>query len=130
RLVVPVPEAYVSGVAAGVEMPFSVLAYPGQVFSATVARIAQAVDSKTRTMAVELDVKNGDGRLVPATFCQVKWRVRRNAPSLVVPTGSVAATTDRIFVVRIRDGKTEWVDLKTRLASGAVLVSFRDAHTR
>lgn len=126
RLVVPVPEAYTAGVTPGGTMTFTVPAYPGQTFSGTVARIAQAVDVKTRTMAVELDVTNRDGRLTPGTFCQVKWPVRRPAPSLFVPSGSVASTTDRTFVVRIRNGKTEWVDVRTGLASGPLMEVFGD----
>ena len=59
----------------------------GRTFSGTIARVAQAVDVKTRTMAVELDVANGDGRLAPGTFCQVRWPVHRAAPSLFVPSG-------------------------------------------
>jgi RND family efflux transporter MFP subunit len=124
RLVVPVPEAYIAGVTRGGTMSFTVPAYPGQTFEGTVARIAQAVDVRTRTMAVELDVMNRDGRLAPGTFCQVKWPVRRPGPSLFVPSGSVASTTDRTFVVRIRDGKTEWVDVKTGLASGPLMEVF------
>ena len=42
--------------------------------------------AKTRTMAVELDVENRDGRLAPGTFCQVRWPVSRPAPSLFVPS--------------------------------------------
>jgi len=126
RLVVPVPEAYTAGVARGGAMTFTVPAYPGQTFSGTVARIAQAVDVKTRTMAVELDVTNRDGRLTPGAFCQVKWPVRRPAPSLFVPSGSVGSTTDRTFVIRIRNGKTEWVDVVTGLASGPLVEVFGD----
>jgi len=128
RLVVPLPEAYTAGVTRGGTMTFTVPAYPGQTFSGTVARIAQAVDVTTRTMAVELDVSNADGRLAPGTFCQVKWPVRRPTPSLFVPSGSVGSTTDRTFVVRIRDGKTEWVDVKTGLASGPLVEVFGDLH--
>jgi membrane fusion protein, multidrug efflux system len=126
RLVVPVPEAYIAGVTPGVTMAFTVPAYPGQTFSGTVARIAQAVDVKTRTMAVELDVVNRDGRLAPGTFCQIKWPVRRPAPSLFVPSGSVASTTDRTFVVRVRNSKTEWVDVRTGLTSGPLTEVFGD----
>ena len=126
RLVVPVPDAYTAGLATGTTMSFAVPAYPGQTFSGTVARIAQAVDVRTRTMAVELDVMNHDGRLTSGTFCQVNWPVRRPAPSLFVPTGSVASTTDRTFVVRIRNGKTEWVDVKAGLASGPLVEVFGD----
>jgi RND family efflux transporter MFP subunit len=126
RLVVPVPEAYTAGVTAGTEMPFSVAAYPGQDFSGRVARIARSVDIGTRTMAVELDVSNADGRLTPGAFCQVRWPVHRPGPSLLVPSGSVASTTGRTFVVRIRNGRTEWVDVKTGVASGPLVEVFGD----
>ena len=128
RLVVPVPEAYTAGVTRGGTMTFTVPAYPGQTFSGAVARIAQALDVKTRTMAVELDVTNRDGRLTPGAFCQVKWPVRRPAPSLFVPSGSVGSTTDRTFVIRITNGKTEWVDVRTGLASGPLIEVFGDLH--
>jgi membrane fusion protein (multidrug efflux system) len=124
RLVVPVPEAYTGDVTRGASLTFSVQAYPGRTFSGTIARIAQSVDVKTRTMAVELDVVNGDGRLAPGTFCQVRWPVHRGQPSLFVPATSVASTTDRTFVVRIRNGRTEWVDVKTGLASGSLTEVF------
>jgi RND family efflux transporter MFP subunit len=108
----------------GAAIPFSVAAYPGQSFSGTVARIAQAVDVATRTMAVELDVANGRGQLAPGTFATVKWPVRRAGPSLFVPSASVAATTDRTFVIRVRGGKTEWVDVRTGLTSGPLVEVF------
>ena len=107
-------------------MTFSVAAYPGQAFSGTVARIARAVDVNTRTMAVELDVNNKDGRLAPGTFCQVRWPVHRPGPSLLVPNRSVASTTDRMFLVRIRNGRSEWIDVKTGLASGSLVEVFGD----
>lgn len=128
RLLVAVPEAYVAGILEGTKMPFTVAAYPGQTFSGTVARVAHSVDEKTRTMSVELDVPNADARLAPGAFCQVKWGVRRTAPSLFVPSGSVASTTDRTFVVRVRNGKTEWVDVKTGLSSGPLVEVFGNLH--
>jgi RND family efflux transporter MFP subunit len=124
RLVVPVPEAYTSELKTGTEVAFTVAAYPDQTFSGKVARIAQAVDVSTRTMAVELDVVNREGRLAPGTFCQVRWPVHRSRPSLFVPSASVASTTDRTFVVRIRGGKAEWVDIKTGLTSGPLVEVF------
>jgi hypothetical protein len=79
-------------------------------------------------MAVELDVTNSDGRLAPGTFCQVRWPIRRTGPSLFVPSASVAATTDRTFVIRVRGGKTEWVDVRTGLTSGPLVEVFGDLH--
>ena len=126
RLVIPVPEAYTAGGRAGMEVLFSVAAYPNQTFSGKLARIAHAVDVDTRTMAVELDVMNSDGRLMSGTFCQVRWPISRPAPSLFVPAGSVASTTARTFVIRVRDGRTEWIDVNVGLASGALVEVFGD----
>lgn len=126
RLVVPVPEAYTAGVTNGMSLTFTVFAYPGQTFTGVVSRISHAVDVSTRSMAVELDVDNADGRLAPGTFTQVTWPVRRRAPSLLVPAGSVASTTGRTFVIRVRGGRTEWVDVKTGLTSGALVEVFGD----
>src|SRR5512132_2266788 len=96
------------------------------MFTGTVSRISQIVDVATRTMAVELDVNNAAGRLAPGTFTQVKWPVRRTTPSLLVPAGSVANTTGRTFVIRVRGGRTEWVDVKTGLTSGPLVEVFAD----
>jgi RND family efflux transporter MFP subunit len=126
RLVVPVPEAYLAGVTEGGQIPFNVQAYPAEVFTGKVARVSHTVDVKTRTMAVELDVQNADGRLAPGTFCQVRWPVRRQGASLLVPSGSIASTTGRTFVIRVRDGVTEWVDVKTGLAEGPLIEVFGD----
>jgi len=126
RLVIPVPEAYTARVTNGTSLAFTVAAYPGQTFTGTVSRISHSVDVATRTMAVELDVNNADDRLAPGTFCQVTWPVRRTTLSLLVPDGSVATTTGRTFVIRVRDGRTEWVDVKTGLASGSLVEVFGD----
>ena len=128
RLVVPVAEAYTAGVTSGAAIPFTVAAYPGETFSGRVARVAHAVDVSTRTMAVELEIPNKDGRLIPGTFAQVAWPVRRSGPSLLVPSGSLGSTTGRTFVIRIEGGRAVWVDVKTGLASGPLVEVFGDLH--
>ena len=77
-------------------------------------------------MPVELDVTNEDGSLIPGTFCQVDWPIHRPNPSLLVPTSSIASTTDRMFVIRVRNAKTEWVDVRTGLESGSLTEVFGD----
>jgi RND family efflux transporter MFP subunit len=76
RLVVAVPEQNTGGVVRGARVEFRVPAYPGRNYSGTIARIAHALDSKTRTMAVELDVFNRDGSLAPGMYPSVKWPVK------------------------------------------------------
>ena len=51
------------------------------------------------------------------------------APSLLAPSASIASTTGRTFVVRIRNGHTEWVDVKTGLAVGSLVEVFGGLRT-
>jgi membrane fusion protein, multidrug efflux system len=112
RLVVPVPEANISSVALGAKIGFTVPSFPGESFSGVVRRIGGALDAKTRTMPVELDVNNANRRLAPGMFSEVVWPVSRPRPSMFAPPSAVATTTERAFVIRVRDGVTEWVDVK------------------
>ena len=118
RLVVPVPEEDVSGITNGASVPFQVPAWPERTYSGTIARISRALDQKTRTMAVELDVMNRDGALAPGMYPTVKWPVRRSRPALFVPKTSVVTTTERTFVIRDQSGKAEWVDVKKGVTDG------------
>ena len=117
RLVVAVPEEDVGGIVSGASVSFSVPAYPGRVYSGTVARIAHALDEKTRTMPVELDVLNPDGSLSPGMYPAVKWPVRRGS-ALFVPKSSVVTTTERTFVIRDQNGVARWVDVTKGPAEG------------
>jgi membrane fusion protein (multidrug efflux system) len=112
RLVAPIPEAHLGAMNVGQSLEFTVAAFPGEVFTGRLARLARALDTKTRTMAVELDVPNPAGRLAPGMFAEVRWPLRRAGESLFVPKTAVMTTTERTFVVRITDGVAEWVDVR------------------
>ena len=128
RLVVPVPEKYATGINVGSKVEFSVPAFPSQTFAGTIARVAHSVDVKTRTMPVELDVNNSDGRLSSGMFPEVLWPVRRTEPTLFVPTSAVARTTEATFVIRIRGGNTEWVNVQTGELDGKSIEVYGGLH--
>jgi RND family efflux transporter MFP subunit len=118
RLVVAVPEVDVSGIEPGVRVVFTVPAHPGESFSAPIARVAHSMDPKTRSMAVELEVNNANGRLAPGMYPTVRWPVRRVKPSLFVPATSIVTTTERTFVIRVHDGIAEWVNVSRGVSDG------------
>lgn len=124
RLVIAVPEENVGGIVRGARVQFHVPAYPGRTYAGTVARIAHALDQKTRTMAVELDVFNRDGSLSPGMYPSVKWPVRRSGPALFVPKTSVVTTTERTFVIRDQNGHAEWINVSKEPAEGDLVEVF------
>ena len=128
RLVAAVPEAYTESIRTGMRVDFTVPAYPSQKFSGVVARPAFSFDPKTRTMPVELDVNNSSGRLSPGMYAELDWPVRRRGDSLMVPKSAVKSTTERTFVVRVTNGKAEWVDVRRGMAEAEGVEVFGALH--
>jgi RND family efflux transporter MFP subunit len=121
RLIVAVPEENVGSIAAGAKAAFRVPAFPNRMFSGTIARLSRVLDPKTRSMAVELDVANKDQALAPGMYPTVTWPVQNSVPALYVPKTSVVTTTERTFVVREKNGKAEWVDVRKGPSEGDLI---------
>jgi membrane fusion protein (multidrug efflux system) len=126
RLTVPVPEAYVGTIMRGMKVAFRVSAFPDQMFEGVIARPAHSLDMKTRSMLVELDVNNPKQALAPGMFAEVQWPISRAQASLFVPTTAVVRTSERQFVVRVRNGVAEWVDVRRGEVNGTVIEVFGD----
>lgn len=126
RLVVPIPEAQVGEMKTGQLVSFTVPAYPGQTFKAPVQRISHDVDEKSRTMPVELEVANREGRLSPGSFTTVSWPLERNYPTLFVPASAVTTDQQHTFVIRVRNNKAEWVTVQTGQTLNGELEVFGD----
>ncbi|MFA5910770.1 MAG: efflux RND transporter periplasmic adaptor subunit [Vicinamibacterales bacterium] len=118
RLVLPVPEHSLGVIAMGRILEFRVPAHPGRTFSAKLARSAGSLDSRTRTMSIEADVDNAAGLLAPGMFPEVSWTIARETAGMLVPATAVVTTTERTFVIRVTNGKAEWVTVKKGAAAG------------
>jgi membrane fusion protein (multidrug efflux system) len=126
RVIVPVPEAYAAGIQEGQQVAFSVPAYPGRAYHAPIARISRDINQNTRTMQVELDFRNAGDQVTPGTFANVEWPIHRSYETLFVPSSAVTTDLQRTFVIRVRQGKAEWVDVKTGASNGNLIEIFGD----
>ncbi|HEX7476596.1 MAG TPA: efflux RND transporter periplasmic adaptor subunit [Polyangiales bacterium] len=124
RLTVAVPEQLVGEIAQGASAQFSVRAWPGRSFTGTIQRLSRSVDTRTRSMPVELDVDNADGALAPGMFADVVWPVHRAAPALLVPPSAIVQSTDGTYVVRVDDGKVTRVKVERGSSVGDLLEVF------
>jgi RND family efflux transporter MFP subunit len=113
RVVVAVPEVDVAGLHINEIAPFSVPAYPGRLFNGVIARLGHALDRRTRTMPVELDVANTDGLLEPGMYATIHWDVTRKYRTAFVPQSAVGHSLSRTFVDVVRNGKIYVVPVKT-----------------
>lgn len=117
RLTVALPEHAIGSIVLGSTAHFHLSAYPQAVFDGVVRRPAGAVDPRSRTMPVELEVDNHDGRLAPGAYAEIDWPLKHTS-TFVIPRTAIVQTTARLFVARVRDGKVERVDVRRGLSRG------------
>jgi RND family efflux transporter MFP subunit len=85
RIYVNVPQSYAQLVKPGQKVVITQSELRGRNFTGEVARTAGSIDSASRTMQVEINLRNSDGALLPGAYVQVALPL---APSstLVIPT--------------------------------------------
>jgi len=119
RLRVAVPEIYVSTAGGNKTLSFSVDAYPQQRFTGALTRKTETIDPATRTELWEFDVDNRPHLLKAGTFVYAKIALGRSTPSFVLPPSAIATTLERKFVICVKDGKAEYVDVRQGMTTDA-----------
>jgi len=113
RLVVSIPEAYTAFVRAGDEVEFEVKARSNEVFKASIKRHAGALDTRLRSERIEMDVNNSDKKLLPGMIAQVNIDLDASDSTFVVPKTAVVNSAEGVFVIRVTDGKADWVYVRS-----------------
>jgi RND family efflux transporter MFP subunit len=98
RLRIPVPESLAGFVKDGDSATVHVQA-TGENFTGNVARSTAALDTSTRTMQVEIDVPNKNGKLTPGMYADVSLDIRRAGNALAVPVQAVDQSGSQPFVL-------------------------------
>jgi RND family efflux transporter MFP subunit len=107
RVFVYVPQDAAFGVAPGVDAIVRVPEIPNREFLGKVTRIADALQSGTRTLLTEIDIPNPDDALAPGVYCTVELKIPRQTPSLVVPAEGIIFNRNGLQVAVVYDGKAE-----------------------
>jgi RND family efflux transporter MFP subunit len=88
RLVIPVPERAVGDVHLGASVGVQV-SNNNQKFQGKIVRFSGQIDTQTRTMHTEIDVKNPKYELVPGMYATVQIPLHTVINALTVPTQAV-----------------------------------------
>lgn len=116
RLRIPVPEAYTSANADSSSVHFTVDAYPGVQFEAKLSRKAGGLNLTNRTQTWEFLYSNTGNKLKSGMFANASIKFGRAAPSFIVPSTAVVTNQEKRFVIRLKNGKAEWVDVHNGIA--------------
>jgi RND family efflux transporter MFP subunit len=109
RVYVSVPEMYSQASKPGVQAYLTLDEFPGRQFHGVVVRNANAIDQSSRTLLVEVDVKNPTGELLPGSYVSVHLKLPSRIPAVTVPSNTLLFRSEGLRVARVTDGKAELV---------------------
>jgi len=104
RIYVQVPQAFTADLSPGLKATFEMPQYPGRKFDATLVATSSAMNETSRSMLVELQADNPDGKLFGGTYCRVDFLIP-GAPNMVrLPATSLMAANRGVQVAVVGDG--------------------------
>jgi multidrug efflux pump subunit AcrA (membrane-fusion protein) len=119
RVFVAVPEVYASSAVNGGTVTLTADANPGRTFRGTLVRNSNAIDPASRTLLVEVDVTNSDGKLLPGAYASVHLKVSGQAHSLTVPANTLLFRTEGMRVGVVRNWQAQLVSIQIGRDYGA-----------
>ena len=101
RVLVHVPQSDISSVRPGTPATITVDEYPNETFAGKIARDAGAFDPTSRTLLLEIDVPNPDGRLFAGMYAHAKFSLPSPTAALLIPDNAILidAKGPRVVVV-------------------------------
>jgi RND family efflux transporter MFP subunit len=111
RLRIPVPEMYTATAASAV-ITFTVDARPDIIYKASLSRKAGSLNLTNRAETWEFLYNNHAGQLKSGMYATAILQLGRQAPTFLVPPSAVATNLEKRFVIRLNNGKAEWVDVR------------------
>jgi RND family efflux transporter MFP subunit len=110
RVYVYVPQSYSQRIKVGDKVKVTQTELAGQTFEGAVVRTAGAIDAATRTLQMEVDLPNKEGKLLAGSYVQVALPVTGASTALIVPSnvilyrpeGTKVATVDNNGHVKLQ----------------------------
>lgn len=104
RVYVNVPQVDSPACTPGTAADLTLVQYPGRRFHGKVVRTAHAIDPASRTLLVEVDVPNRDGKLVPGAYTEVHFQLKVTHPTLILPVSALMFRREGLRVVTVVHG--------------------------
>ncbi len=89
RIQVSVPQSYLASIRQGQPAEIQIQELPGHVFHGVVFHTAGALDANSRTMLVEVRLKNTNNELIPGMFANVKFMQSHDHGVLMAPANTL-----------------------------------------
>lgn len=117
RLAVPLPESDVSAVEVGSKASIVFPELAGATFEAEVSRISRALNPKSKTMEVEIDVANPDLQIKPGMYAQVNMQASSREDVLSVPNTALVVYQDDFFIYTVENEQVQRIPIRQGLSN-------------
>jgi RND family efflux transporter MFP subunit len=104
RTYVNVPQSSAADIHVGQKAFLSTSESPDTKFPGQVARTANALDPSSRTLLVEIQAANPDGKLLPGMYVQVDLNLPRKDPPLLIPSDTLVVRPEGTLVALVDSG--------------------------
>lgn len=120
-VVLRVPEKEVPAIRIGSPAVIHLDAFGDEEIRGQVSRMALSLEEKSRTMRVEVDLPNADGKLYPGMYGKMKVTLVNLPDALTVPATALYGQDRELFVVTIADNTARKVKVRTGFDNGSVV---------
>lgn len=115
RIFVAVPEVDAEAAQNGAKATLTLDEFPGEIFQGTIVRNSDAIDLNSRTLNVEVDIDNRDGRIRPGAYVFVHLKIpdksKNAAASLTIPANTLLFRSEGLRVGVVRGDQAELVPI-------------------
>jgi RND family efflux transporter MFP subunit len=125
RVYVAVPEIDSVAAESGAKAALTFDEYPGETFQGTIVRNSDSIDLASRTLNVEVDIDNTQGRIKPGAYAFVHLKrpeaTHAAAQSLTIPANTLLFRSEGLRVGVVRNGHAELVPITIGRDFGATV---------
>jgi RND family efflux transporter MFP subunit len=109
RVYVSVPEVYSRAAKPGVTAYLTLSEFPGRTFHGSIVRNAESIDTNSRTLLVEVDVKNPTSELLPGSYVSVHLKLPSKVEAVTVPANALIFRSAGLQIAILRKGHVRLV---------------------
>jgi membrane fusion protein (multidrug efflux system) len=117
RLTIALPETEVDNISKGMQAEISFTELPGEQFSAQVSRMANAIDNRNKTMKVQLDIPNRNGKIKAGMYANVAIQLQSTGDKISLPNEVLIAIKSEFFILQVKDGIVKRTLIKKGLSN-------------
>jgi multidrug efflux pump subunit AcrA (membrane-fusion protein) len=108
RILVSVPEIYAPYIHLNQPASLAFAQFPGQKFEGKVTRTSASIDPSTRTLLVEVQARNPQGKLMPGTYVVANFAPPVGLSTLFIPGEAVVIRGGKNMVAVVEDQRVHF----------------------